>query len=78
MWAAVRERGPNEWGLAVWVVSVALPLVLTLPVPRYFMPVYPAFAILIALALRRVVVGRWSLLLLWLGLSVLALWSYGL
>lgn len=43
-----------DWVLLLWILSVWLPLLLTLPDHRYFLPSFPALALLAALGLQQV------------------------
>lgn len=45
MW---KERSLSDFIVLVWIGAVCLPLLLTLPGPRYFLPAFPAFALLMA------------------------------
>lgn len=50
----LRRRSQADLFVLLWIVAVFLPLVLTLPNPRYFMPAFPALAIAMACGLERV------------------------
>ncbi len=50
-----REQAPNIWSnrfILGWMAVVFIPVLMTLPVDRYFMPAYPAIAILMAHGLQ--------------------------
>jgi len=50
----LRRRSQADLFVLLWVVTVSLLLILTLPNPRYFMPAFPALAIGMAQGLRRI------------------------
>jgi 4-amino-4-deoxy-L-arabinose transferase-like glycosyltransferase len=54
LWQMVCRRHWNDYFLLGWILAVALPLVLTLPGPRYFFPLFPALAIVMAYGLRHI------------------------
>src|SRR5688572_11795542 len=43
---AWRRRMPADRAVACWVLAVAVPLLLTLPDNRYFLPAFPALTLL--------------------------------
>ena len=49
----LRRRGQSDLWVLSWISIVFLSLILTLPVPRYFLPTFPALAIAMAQGLRR-------------------------
>lgn len=53
----INRRRPVDWVVLFWILSVWLPLSLTLPDHRYFLPSFPALALLAALGLQRVAQG---------------------
>jgi 4-amino-4-deoxy-L-arabinose transferase-like glycosyltransferase len=50
----MRRRNQSDLFVLLWIVTVSLLLILTLPDHRYFMPTFPALAILMACGLRRI------------------------
>ena len=48
----LRRRGPSDLFLLIWIAPAFLLLTLTLPVPRYFFPIFPALTIVMACWLR--------------------------
>ena len=44
-WLLVWQRSRSDLFLLVWMSAVCLPLIFTLPGPRYFFPAFPAFAL---------------------------------
>jgi len=48
----LRRRHPSDLFILIWAVMVCVPLIITLPVYRYFLLAFPALAILIARGLR--------------------------
>jgi 4-amino-4-deoxy-L-arabinose transferase-like glycosyltransferase len=48
-----RRGGKPAWVVVLWIVLVCVPLLLTLPDNRYFLPAFPAFAMVMALGLER-------------------------
>ena len=77
MWRKWRRQPANPI-ILMWLVVVFVPVFLTLPVPRYFMPAYPALAILMACGLDSVMPKaslRIVLLSLALGISSVALYT---
>jgi len=56
----VNRRRSADWVLLFWVLSVWLPLSLTLPDHRYFLSSFPAVALLAALGLRQIPQGNFS------------------
>jgi 4-amino-4-deoxy-L-arabinose transferase-like glycosyltransferase len=69
-WNAARRWERSEQILAVWIGSISLPLLAILPVERYFLPAFPAFALVGALGLRSMGNGSYRVLLLALLYSV--------
>lgn len=53
----LRQRQWKDWFLLLWITSVSIILIVTLPDHRYFMPTFPAMAIMIALWLVRQSLG---------------------
>jgi hypothetical protein len=49
----LRERRVEDAFVLAWIALVSIPLLLTLPDNRYFLPVFPAFALLAARGLLR-------------------------
>jgi 4-amino-4-deoxy-L-arabinose transferase-like glycosyltransferase len=45
VWRLSRRRGRSDLFVLSWILAVSLPLLLTLPGPRYFYPAFPALAI---------------------------------
>jgi len=54
MWQMLHRRQWSDYFLGTWILAVAFPLLLTLPGPRYFFPVFPALAIVMAYGLRQI------------------------
>jgi len=54
IWQMLRRRQRSDYFLGGWILAVAVPLILTLPGPRYFFPMFPALAAVMALGLRQV------------------------
>jgi 4-amino-4-deoxy-L-arabinose transferase-like glycosyltransferase len=50
----VQRRNQPDLLVLLWIASVSLPLMLTLPDPRYFMPAFPALAVVMARGLKRI------------------------
>lgn len=73
--ALVVRRG-GAWFLAAWVALVSVPLLLTLPDNRYFLPAFPAFAILAAHGAARLFREPARVLWLSLGLCLLTVVFY--
>lgn len=66
-WQMMRHRGQADWYVLLWIAAVFVPLMLTLPGPRYFLPAFPALAIVMARGLEEVSEKKEQLLLLaWL------------
>ncbi|WP_420632187.1 ArnT family glycosyltransferase [Candidatus Leptofilum sp.] len=57
----LNRRQKADWILLIWMFSVWLPLSLTLPDHRYFLPSFPALALIAALGLQHIPKGRLSL-----------------
>jgi 4-amino-4-deoxy-L-arabinose transferase-like glycosyltransferase len=53
-WCLCQRRNLSDVSLLLWIVAVGFPLVLTLPGPRYFLPAFPALAMMMAWGLERV------------------------
>ncbi|MEZ4593082.1 MAG: glycosyltransferase family 39 protein [Chloroflexota bacterium] len=72
----INRRRKVDWVLLMWIFSVWLPLSLTLPDHRYFLPSFPAVALTAALGLQQVpkATTRGLLLALLLGGSTLYLY----
>lgn len=49
----VRRRDGAAWTLLLWIGGISIPLLLTLPDNRYFLPAFPALAIAGSLGLER-------------------------
>ena len=54
VWQMLRRRQWSDYFLGGWILAVAVPLLLTLPGPRYFFPAFPALAVVMAYGLRQV------------------------
>ena len=54
------RRRSADWVLLFWILSVWLPLSLTLPDHRYFLPSFPAVALVTALGLQQIPSGKIS------------------
>ena len=54
VWQMLRRRQWSDYFLGGWILVVTVPLLLTLPGPRYFFPVFPALAVVMAYGLRQV------------------------
>lgn len=52
LWAVLKRRRSSDAFILIWIVVVSLGLVLSLPDHRYFMPVFPALAMLMARGLE--------------------------
>jgi hypothetical protein len=52
LWQLLGRRSKGDYLLIGWILAVAVPLMLTLPGPRYFLPMFPALAIVMAYGLR--------------------------
>ena len=52
--ALLRDKGRSDLFVLFWIAAVFLPLLLTLPDPRYFMPAFPALALVMARGLESV------------------------
>ncbi|WP_420643986.1 ArnT family glycosyltransferase [Candidatus Leptofilum sp.] len=79
--AVLNQRQKADWILLFWTLSVWLPLSLTLPDHRYFLPSFPALALMAALGLQQIPNGkraqgttRGLLLALFLAVSTLYLY----
>jgi 4-amino-4-deoxy-L-arabinose transferase-like glycosyltransferase len=72
----VNRRRAADWILLFWILSVWLPLSLTLPDHRYFLPSFPAVALMAALGLQQVPKGTARGLLLALLLAASTLYLY--
>jgi 4-amino-4-deoxy-L-arabinose transferase-like glycosyltransferase len=53
-WQLIRDRSLPDRLVGLWVAMVATLLILTLPDPRYFLPIFPALAIAMARGLERI------------------------
>jgi len=49
----LKRRNPADWMLLLWIGAITLFLFLTLPDHRYFLPIFPALAMLVAHTLLR-------------------------
>lgn len=47
-WQLLQRRARADVFILAWIVAVFLPLILTLPGPRYFLPAFPALAMVMA------------------------------
>ncbi len=47
-WQLLQRRNRADYFVLGWIVAVFVPLMLTLPGPRYFFPAFPALAIVMA------------------------------
>jgi len=72
----IKRRRPVDWVVLLWLLSVWLPLFLTLPDHRYFLPSFPAVALLSALGLQQVGQGMARGLLLSLLFAASTLYLY--
>ena len=63
-WRVLSKRRGEDFFLIAWIVTVSGLLMLTLPVERYFIPVFPALAIAGAVELRGWGEARWQVILL--------------
>ena len=72
--AALRRRAAEDRFVLLWIVLVSVPLLLTLPDNRYFLPAFPALAVLAA----RMLAGRprWTAHVLVLALLLCAITTY--
>jgi 4-amino-4-deoxy-L-arabinose transferase-like glycosyltransferase len=75
--AAWGRGRPQAATLLVWIATISIPLLLTLPENRYFLPAFPAVAILLALGLERLPPWRGDVLLLALLLCLVTVAYYG-
>ncbi|MBV7334380.1 glycosyltransferase family 39 protein [Chloroflexi bacterium TSY] len=62
--------------ILLWIAIIFLPFLLTLPDPRYFMPSFPALAILMAHGVRTIGKESFRIVTLALLLSLSSLWVY--
>jgi hypothetical protein len=53
VWQVLRRRTRPEWLLLLWVGVVSVLLLFTLPDHRYFMPTFPALAVMMAVGIKR-------------------------
>ncbi|MBK8900827.1 MAG: glycosyltransferase family 39 protein [Anaerolineaceae bacterium] len=72
----INRRRPVDWVVLLWILSVWLPLFLTLPDHRYFLPSFPAVAMLAALGLQQISRGTARGLLLSLLFAASTLYLY--
>jgi 4-amino-4-deoxy-L-arabinose transferase-like glycosyltransferase len=72
----INRRRSVDWVLILWILSVWLPLSLTLPDHRYFLPSFPAVALMTALGLQQIPKGMARGLLLALFLAASTLYLY--
>lgn len=63
-WESIRRWTSNERLLATWIGTVFLLLLITLPDERYFLPAFPALAIVGAVGLQSMKESTWRALLL--------------
>jgi hypothetical protein len=77
LWTAWGKGRPEAATLLVWIATISIPLLLTLPENRYFLPAFPAVAILLALGLERLPSWRHDVLLLALLLCLVTVAYYG-
>jgi len=52
IWQVLSRRSKGDYFLLGWILIVSVPLILTLPGPRYFFPMFPALAIVMAYGLQ--------------------------
>ena len=72
----INRRRSVDWVLIFWILSVWLPLSLTLPDHRYFLPSFPAVALMTALGLQQIPKGTARGLLLAMLLAASTLYLY--
>lgn len=53
-WRVWKEGNRSDYIVLGWIGVVCIPLLLTLPGPRYFLPAFPAFAVLMARGLMSI------------------------
>jgi len=63
IWQMFRQRSRSDLFVLLWILAVFLPLILTLPGPRYFFPAFPALAIAMVRGMLHVGEGKASLVL---------------
>ena len=63
VWQLFRQRSHSDLFVLLWVLAVFLPLMLTMPGPRYFFPAFPALAIAMARGIVHVREEKASLVL---------------
>lgn len=56
-WHLTRRRNQSDWRILLWITVVSSLVILTTPVPRYALPIFPALAIVMAQALQSVPEG---------------------
>jgi 4-amino-4-deoxy-L-arabinose transferase-like glycosyltransferase len=64
LWMLIRRRSRADLGTWLWIAAVFLPLLATLPGPRFFLPAFPALAIAMAWGAERLDNGRARVVLL--------------
>ena len=74
--ALVKRRNRSDLLLIFWVAAVFVPLLLTLPGPRFFLPAFPALAMAMACGVERLAAGRARVILLSLLYSAGALYLF--
>lgn len=57
----LNRRKKSDWILLFWMLSVWIPLSLTLPDHRYFLPSFPALALMASVGLQQIPKGKLSL-----------------
>jgi len=75
-WHLLYRRQRSDYLLIGWILAVALPLLLTLPGPRYFSPLFPALAIVMALGVRHIAGDVERVLLLALAFASASLYLF--
>jgi 4-amino-4-deoxy-L-arabinose transferase-like glycosyltransferase len=76
VWHMLHRHQPQDYFLLGWVLAVALPLLLTLPGPRYFFPLFPALAIAMAFGLQQIAGEAERVLLLALAFAGVSLYLF--
>jgi len=52
-WQLLQRRNKEDIFILAWIIGIFLPLLFTLPGPRYFLPAFPALAIVLSQGLER-------------------------
>jgi hypothetical protein len=60
----LQRRSQADLHILLWIAAVCVPLLLTLPNPRYFLITFPALSITMACGLARVSEGRTAVVVL--------------